>query len=300
MALPALVWMAVIENTSKERKMCAKKAVEAIRDDLIQFTQELIRTPALTNQEGDAAKLVLAKCQEIGLDEAWVDGSGNVIGVLRGGNTGPHILLNGHLDTVPPGIMENWKHDPYGADIEKGVLFGRGVTDMLAGSSGALYALKIMKDLRDKKGVKLPGNIIFSDVMNEENATCFGAEYLMTKTLPEKGLKVDLCLLGEPTNGRLHLGHRGKVELVLITRGETAHSSTPWRGINAVQKMLPVLQDIFNRQPEELKKRTYPKLGFSSITVTNILARPGALSIVPDECEISIDRRYVPGETLQS
>jgi len=280
--------------------VCAKRAIEAIKDELINFTQEMIRIPSLTYQEGDAAKHLLAKLKDIGLDEAWIDGAGNVVGVLKGGTKGPNILLNGHLDAVPPGILENWQHDPYGGEIDKGKIYGRGTVDMKGGMAAYVYAMKILKDLRDKKGVKLPGNVIFSDVMDEENATCFGAEYLATKTLPEKGLTVDLCFLAEPSKGVIMLGHRGKVELVVTTRGETAHSSTPWRGINAVQKMIPVLEDIFSRQQAELKNRVHPKLGFSSITVTNILARPGALSIVPDECEISIDRRYVPGENLQT
>ena len=280
--------------------MCATKAVEAIKDDLIEFTQELVRIPSLTCQEGDLAKAILAKMEEFGFDEAWIDGSGNAIGVLRGEGKGPNVMLNTHLDAVPPGILENWEHDPYGAEIEDGKMFGRGTVDIKAGSAAHLFAMKILKDLRDEKGHKLPGDVILSAVMDEENATCFGADYLARQEAPKKNLKYDICFLGEPTRGHVMLGHRGKVELVVTTKGETAHSSTPWRGINAVQKMIPILQYIFDKQQDELKKRTHPKLGFSTVTVTNILARPGALSIVPDECEISIDRRYVPGETLDS
>jgi len=280
--------------------MCATKAVEAIKNDLIKFTQELVQIPSVTFQEGDAAKAILAKLQELEIDEAWIDDSGNVIGVVRGEGRGPNVMLNTHLDAVPPGILENWKHDPYGGEIKDGIMYGRGTVDIKGGTATTLFAMKILQDLRDKKGISLPGDIIFSVVMVEENATCFGADYLARKEAPKKNLKYDVCFLCEPTHGHVMLGHRGKVELVVTTRGETAHSSTPWRGINAVQKMIPILDNIFSVQQEELKKRTHPKLGFSSVTVTNILARPGALSIVPDECEISIDRRYVPGETLDS
>jgi putative selenium metabolism hydrolase len=278
----------------------ALKAVEAIKDDLVTFTQEIVRIPSLTNDEEDLARAILAKLKQFGFEEAWIDGIGNVIGVLRGDGRGPNVMLNGHLDAVPPGILENWENDPYGAEIKDGVIYGRGTVDVKAGLASCLFAAKMLKDLRDKKGISLPGDVIFSAVVNEENAECFGAEYLCQTTLPEKDLSFDLCFLSEPTKGRVYLGHRGKVELVVTTRGETAHSSTPWRGINAVQKMLPVLDYIFKEQQEELKGRTHPKLGFSSVTVTNILARPGALSIVPDECEISIDRRYVPGESLDT
>ena len=140
--------------------------------------------------------------------------------------------------------------------------------------------------------------MIFSSVVYEEAAECFGAEYLCDKTLPEKGLGVDLVFLAEPSHGVVTLGHRGKVEIVVTTKGETAHSSTPWAGVNALQLMVPVLDTIFNKMPEGFG--THPDLGQASITVTNLVCRPGGLSIIPDECEISIDRRYIPGETLQS
>jgi putative selenium metabolism hydrolase len=209
-------------------------------------------------------------------------------------------MLNSHLDTVPPGDLDSWEHDPYGGEIEDGKIFGRGAVDIKSGTAATVYAMKILQDLRDTQGIRLPGDIIFSAVMDEENATCFGADYLMKTTLPEAGLDVDVTFLSEPTNGCVLLGHRGKVELVVTTKGVTAHSSTPSKGINAVEKMVPVLQDVFDRQQDMLRERTHPKLGHSTVTVTNILARPGALSIVPDGCEISLDRRYVPGENLET
>jgi putative aminopeptidase FrvX len=64
--------------------MRALQAVEAIGDQLVAFTQQLVRIPSVTGKEGKAAGVVLAKLQEIGVDEAWIDGIGNVIGVLRG------------------------------------------------------------------------------------------------------------------------------------------------------------------------------------------------------------------------
>jgi acetylornithine deacetylase/succinyl-diaminopimelate desuccinylase-like protein len=144
----------------------------------------------------------------------------------------------------------------------------------------------------------LPGDVIFSSVVYEEAAECFGMEYLCEKTLPDSGLSFDVCYLAEPSHGVVTLGHRGKVEIVVTTRGETAHSSTPWAGVNALQLIVPVLDNIFNVMPQMLG--THPELGKASITVTNLICRPGGLSIIPDEAEISIDRRYLPGETLDS
>jgi putative selenium metabolism hydrolase len=135
-------------------------------------------------------------------------------------------------------------------------------------------------------------------VVYEEAAECFGMQYLCEKTFLEKGISFDVCYLAEPTHGMVTLGHRGKVEIVVTTRGETAHSSTPWAGVNALELMVPVLDNIFNVMPSTFG--SHPQLGKGSITTTNLVCRPGGLSIIPDEAEVSIDRRYLPGETLDS
>jgi putative selenium metabolism hydrolase len=275
------------------------RRVEAIKDDLVKFTQEIVRIPSVTGEEGEVAKAVLAKLKEIGVDDAWIDGIGNVVGVLRGSGKGPNVMLNTHLDIVPAGRRENWQYDPFGAKIDQdGNIFGRGTVDIKGGTAAHIYTMKLLKEIRDKEGIPLPGNVIFSAVVFEEAAECFGMQYLCENTLPEKNLSFDLCYLAEPTHGHVYLGHRGKVELVVTTRGETAHSSTPWAGVNALQLMVPVLDRIFNVMPEGFS--SHPELGKASITITNLICRPGGLSIMPDEAEISIDRRYVPGETLES
>ncbi len=275
-----------------------KQKVAGIQDDLIQFTRQITRIPSVTGSEGELAQCVLAKLQEVGVDEAWIDGIGNVIGVLRGSGKGPNVMLNSHLDIVPAGRLENWEHDPYGAELDAARnIHGRGTVDMKAGIASHVFAMKLLREIRDELGSPLSGNVIFSCVVFEEAAECFGMQYLCEKTLPEKGLTFDVCYLSEPTHGQVTLGHRGKVEIVITTRGETAHSSTPWAGVNALQLMTPVLDHIFNIMPESFL--SHPELGKASITVTNLVCRPGGLSIIPDECEISVDRRYVPGETLE-
>ena len=99
--------------------MCALKNVEKIKGDLVDFTQALVRIPSITGDEGQIAQLVLKKLQEFELEEAWIDGIGNVVGVLRGSGRGPNVLLNGHLDVVPAGRLENWSFDPFEAIIER-------------------------------------------------------------------------------------------------------------------------------------------------------------------------------------
>ncbi len=273
------------------------KLIEEIQKEVIKFTQEIIKIPSFTGQEGELAKVILKKLEEFDLDDAFIDGIGNVVGVIRGQENGATILLNGHLDVVPAGNINNWyPYDPFSAEIDdNGNIHGRGAADLKGGLSVQLFTMKLLKLLKNRRGMK--GNLIFSAVVHEEAAEMFGMEYLCKQTLPDKKIGCDLVFLCEPTGLNVVLGQRGKVEIVVQTKGKTAHSSIPQEGINALEKMMPVLHYVFKRFNKSL--RSHPLLGDSSVTITNLVCRPGALSMIPDECEISIDRRYMPGESVE-
>ena len=273
------------------------KLIEEIQKEVIKFTQEIIKIPSFTGQEGELAKVILKKLEEFDLDDAFIDGIGNVVGVIRGQENGATILLNGHLDVVPAGNINNWHpYDPFSAEIDdNGNIHGRGAADLKGGLSVQLFTMKLLKLLKNRGGMK--GNLIFSAVVHEEAAEMFGMEYLCKQTLPDKKIGCDLVFLCEPTGLNVVLGQRGKVEIVVQTKGKTAHSSIPQEGINALEKMMPMLHYVFKRFNKSL--RSHPLLGESSVTITNLVCRPGALSMIPDECEISIDRRYMPGESVE-
>ena len=273
------------------------KLIEEIQKEVIKFTQEIIKIPSFTGQEGELAKVILKKLEEFDLDDAFIDGIGNVVGVIRGQENGATILLNGHLDVVPAGNINNWHpYDPFSAEIDdNGNIHGRGAADLKGGLSVQLFTMKLLKLLKNRGGMK--GNLIFSAVVHEEAAEMFGMEYLCKQTLPDKKIGCDLVFLCEPTGLNVVLGQRGKVEIVVQTKGKTAHSSIPQEGINALEKMMPMLHYVFKRFNKSL--RSHPLLGDSSVTITNLVCRPGALSMIPDECEISIDRRYMPGESVE-
>ncbi|CAB1060562.1 N-acetylornithine deacetylase (EC [Olavius sp. associated proteobacterium Delta 1] len=273
------------------------KLIKAIQKDVIEFTQEIIKIPSFTGEEGKLANVILRKLKEFDVDDAFIDGIGNVVGVIHGQEKGINILLNGHLDVVPAGNIDSWSpYDPFGGVIdESGNIHGRGAADLKGGLAVHLFVMKLLK-LAIEQGSSFKGDLIFSAVVHEEAAEMFGMDYLCQKTLPIKKLGCDLVFLCEPTGLGVVLGQRGKVELVVKTKGKTAHSSIPKDGINALEKMMPVLDYIFNEMTGKLSN--HPILGDSSITVTDLICKPGTLSIIPDECEISIDRRYMPEESL--
>ncbi len=145
--------------------------INNIRKELVELTQEIIKIPSLTGEEAELARVVLMKLKEFGIDNAFIDGIGNVVGVIKGQEKGLNILLNGHLDVVPVGNIHDWQpYDPFGGEIDsQGNIHGRGAADLKGGLAVQLYVMKLLKMLQDR-GNSFKGNLIFSAVVHEEAA----------------------------------------------------------------------------------------------------------------------------------
>ncbi|MGE5706702.1 MAG: YgeY family selenium metabolism-linked hydrolase [Bacteroidota bacterium] len=264
--------------------------VNAWRNDIVGFAQELIRIPSISGEEGPIAERMAAKMRELGYDEVSIDAAGNVVGIIRGGGDGA-VLFSNHMDIVDPGEPSNWQFEPFGGTEHEGCLHGRGASDTKGAIASQIYAGALLKHLN----IPLKGDLVVAGVVQEEAAECIGIQHLLDETLPAYGIKPSLVVLGEATGLNLYLGHRGRIELEVTTIGRTSHASAPWLGSNAAYKMLPVISAV---QELSTTLPSHPFLGKSTITVTNIHCRPGRHSIIPDRCTASLDRRYLPSEPL--
>lgn len=261
-------------------------------DGLIDFTRKLIQTPSLSMQEENAANLVADKMREVGFDTVEIDPIHNVTGTLLGDDPAPELIFNGHMDHVPPGDMP----EPYSGKISDGskygvegpVIEGRGACDMKGALASMIYGAKALVD----SGIRLKKSFVMTAVVREEMAKGEGIKRLL-----ERGLKGKMAISGEATRLQIHLGHRGKLEYTLRTKGRTAHASEPSRGINAVYKMCDFIGDL--RKNYSLPSHAI--LGDCTFTVIDIVSGPGRLGpITPDWCEIAFDRRYLPEEKADS
>ena len=275
------------------------KKVEDTRNSFVDFLMEIVSIDSQPGEEKNVAERIYDELKDCGADETFIDGAGNVVSVLRGEGKGPNLLLTGHMDVVPAGNLDAWgEHKPFEPVIEDGKIIGRGICDMKGGLGAQIYAFKAVAEAVKKSGRKLSGDLVFCGVVLEEPAEMFGMRYYFRDTMPQHNIaKPDLVFIGEPSANTLTTGQRGKVELVVKTYGKVAHSSTPEAGINALEMMLPVMDAIFKREGFTCLT---DKLGTKTpITITNCIVRPGGtLSCVPDECEICVDRRYAPSQTL--
>ena len=223
------------------------------------------------------------KMRELGFDEVEFDRLGNVVGTIHGKRPGKTILLDGHMDTVDVVDAAQWRHDPFGGEIEDGKIYGRGASDM-KGSDCAMVMAAGRFAAQTKK--EFAGTICVSGSVHEE---CF--EGVAPREIT-KNVQPDFVIVGEATSTSVKIGQRGRAEVVVETQGVSCHSSNPEKGVNAVYEMMAVIEEIRRIVPNE-----HPLLGRGILELTDIVSRPypGA-SVVPAMCRATFDRRTLVGE----
>jgi putative selenium metabolism hydrolase len=283
---------------------------EALDAGFMDFCRRLIETPSLSGEEGAAADLVEAEMRRLGYDEVFRDRWGNVVGRVFGGEPGPIIMYNGHMDVVTEGERSEWEgYRPYEALVDVlpmpgpsgeeelvEVMHGRGASDMKGGLAAQIYAGGVLAEMK-RRGARWKGEFLLAAVVLEENGEMMGTIRLSEHTLPSKGIAVDAMICAEPSGLDLKLGHRGRMEILVTVKGRSCHGSSPWLGINAVEKaakLIVEVERIFAAREEE-----DPWLGRPGVALTIIGCSPAALCIVPDRCTILYDRRLIPGETTE-
>lgn len=253
--------------------------------NLTEFLRDLVRIPSPSCQEKALADRLMAELHQVGFHEVWADRIGNVIARIGAGQ-GPRLAYDGHMDTIGIGDPAAWTHDPFGGEIEDGLLYGRGAADMKGALASMVYGAKLLID----HAVPLQGDLYLVGVVQEE--PCEG--YAMRVLIEEEGLRPDWVLLGEPNNLQVSRGHRGRVEMEVIVRGRSAHASMPALGNNAINNAARL---IFSLDLLADSLAGDPFLGKGTLAVTHIETDPASRNAIPDVCRFVIDRRLTLGET---
>lgn len=259
--------------------------------DPIHLTQRLVRTPSVnpTLEEGGAGEGAVA-----GLAAELLDGWGYKVEVTevspgrynvvaRGhGTEGPTLLLNGHLDTVGTGGMK----DPFSGVVESGRVYGRGACDMKAGVACALTtAGRLSKE-------DLKGELIIALTADEEHAS------LGMQALVESGVRADAAIVCEPTDLQIMPAHKGFLWIDVYATGRAAHGSMPDVGVDAIVHMGAVLTGLEAEARRLAEQPRHPLLGHGSIHAGTISGGT-APSIYPETCHLVVERRTLPGETVE-
>lgn len=236
-------------------------------------------------REAACAAWVAERLRETGMAvelDLFEEGRANVVAML-GNGPGPTFAFNTHLDTVPAG--EGWTTPPLELRERDGRLFGRGACDAKGSLAAMLEAVRLLA----ADPAAWSGTLLAVFVADEE-ASSRGARRFAA-TAPG----IDAVVVGEPSGNAPIVAHKGSLRPLLRVIGRSTHSGTPELGLNAIfeaGRLLPRLA----RLHDALRGRAHPLVGAPSLTVTRATAGR-ADNVVPDACDLLLDRRLVPGET---
>ena len=255
------------------------------RDDIITFMREICAIPSMDSQIGPVGERIAAEMKKLGFAKTWFDSMGNIVGEI---GDGPRtIVMDSHIDTVGIGDPAEWEWDPFQGKIEDGVLYARGACDEKGSTPGMVYGLAIAHKLGLLKGWKA---YYFGNM--EEWCDGIGPHAFVE----HEGIKPDFVVIGEPTKMLVYRGHKGRVEIEVISKGKSAHAASNHLGDNAVYKVLPVIEGISKLEPE---LGDHEFLGHGKITVSDVKVQTPSINAVPNECRVYIDRRMTFGETAE-
>ncbi|MEX0655156.1 MAG: M20 family metallopeptidase [Phycisphaeraceae bacterium] len=200
----------------------------------------------------------------------------------------PWLMFDSHLDTVSVAGMTI---DPFSGEVRDGKLFGRGSCDTKGTGAAMLWALR-----QYAAGTHHPRNIALLFSVDEEIGMTGVASFL-THDLPALGFRPEGVIVGEPTELHPVVAHNGTLRWKLIAHGKAAHSSVPHEGRSAIAMMLHAI-DAIDRQYIARLSAEHPLTG-PAVCSINVIQGGTAVNIIPDRCQVQIDRRLVPGETAE-
>lgn len=302
---------------SKPNSEMVFQAVETKRERLINVLKDLIRIPTVVPPGNNYEEMVqylepafqklqfhtervVVPPEKIAMIPFTLEGPRINLVARQNQNQHETVTIYAHMDVVP--IEEAWTKDPFNAVIEDGKLYGRGAIDMKSSIASILVALEIIQEL----GLKPHFNINCTFCTDEEIGMYPGIYHLA------KHGYVEGHVINTEFGGQMPLiiaGVAGNVDVKITTKGRSCHSGMNFMGVNAIEAMIPILHELRKLKIEvEKRESSIPivpllqSLGAPSDKVTpmfNIdIIRGGTKSnIVPADCEVIINRRYIPEET---
>jgi acetylornithine deacetylase len=259
-------------------------------DPTINLLRDLIAidsvNPALSaggRGESQIADAIAAELREGGMDVETQDvapGRSNVIGVLEGKQKGHSLMFCGHMDTVGV-IGMDAPFDPVRKD---GRVYGRGSQDMKGGLASMMAAALHLS----QEGGLPGGRLVVAAVVDEEYAS-IGADGLVRKW------KTEAAVVGEPTDMKIAVGHKGFQWVEITTEGVAAHGSRPNEGRDAILRMGRVLARLEKLDREIQARLPHPIQGTGSLHAS-LIGGGRELSTYPDRCTVQMERRTITGE----
>lgn len=248
--------------------------------DCVDFTQRLIQTPSMPTEEAAIAQLIADELRRLEFDEVWLDGIGNVCGRIYGQDRSlGALVLNTHLDHVDPGDPALWPVPPYSGQIVAGRIRGRGACDIKGPLAVQVYSMAALK----RMGVRPRRDVVFTGVVQEEIGGAGAVYWVENLDYP-----VDLVVIGEPSDNKIALGHRGGYAYWVKFHGRSVHASVPERGENPNYQLATFLTRVHDTKME---LSSHPVLGATSVAPTVIEVDTKSQNVTPAWTRVLLDFR---------
>ncbi len=264
-------------------------------DSLVEFTQQLVRIPSVFDEARGLNEELVAQCiGEKMRSFGWTPqfdrvapGRPNVFAVIEGDRPGPTLMFEGHSDVVTEGDPRRWSHDPFGAEIADGKLWGRGSADMKSGVAAMLFAA----DTVVRSG-SFPGRIVVAALADEEGMMAGAKDFVARGRMDG----VDGVICCEPEGGEICHVAKGALRLRIDFSGAMAHGAMPFQGRNPNRAVGSVLGALADLQDElQALHGDHQYLGKLWITPTVLRAgEPAQMNVMPGEASMWVDVRTIP------
>lgn len=274
---------------------------------LVATASSFVDISSPTGSEQQMAECMRDTLEEMGLAVSWhevEDGRPNVVGRLEGTGGGPSLMFNGHMDTSYSGREPHLRAKPGfqpRAVVRDAHIWGLGISNMKGALACYVEAVRAIQDA----GLRLRGDIVIAAVVGEIEKAQWGEEFrgseyrgyaAGSRYLPTHGGIADMCILGEPTEQRVVLGHYGTMWARISTHGPFIHTafSNGRLGENAIVRMQRVLADVLAWIPEWERRSAYGGID-GVVNVGAIRAgQPWRVSRTPDRADLFLDIRVPP------
>jgi succinyl-diaminopimelate desuccinylase len=264
--------------------------------DVVELTRALIRLPSVTPDDHGCQPLIAEHLRELGftietlrfgeIDNLWA----------RRGDQAPVLCFAGHTDVVPAGPREQWRVDPFAAEIHDGKLIARGAADMKAGLAAMVTACaRFVTDYPEHRG-----SLAFLITSDEEGAAQEGTLKVM-QTLTQRDDSIDWCVIGEPSSAEalgdtVRIGRRGSLTGLMTIRGSLGHVAYPLPAGNPMHGLAEFIAAV-TREPLDHGNAHFPPTTFQMVSVHSDADAP---NVVPADLRCRFNFRYSTQWTHQT
>ena len=258
--------------------------------DPVPLLRDLIRCPSVTPEDAGALDVLKDALERLGFNCCPLPfsepGTPDVANLYaRRGNGGPNLCFAGHTDVVPTGDRAAWTHDPFGAVVEDGRMYGRGAVDM-KGAIAAFVAAVAQAPVPRQGSISLL-------ITGDEEGPAINGTPKMLKWLERRGERLDACIVGEPTNPEnlgemIKIGRRGSLNARLTAFGVQGHVAYPHQADNPVHRLVRMLAALIETPLDEGTAHFEP----SSLQVTTTDVGNPTTNLIPGKASAGFNIRF--------